>query len=107
VEDCVGFDPRARLRVPDFCAAFSVWFLQQKGEGRNIPSNVSIGKAMRALGDPRIGMDVKEMRDNTSRFYCGIALNKAGLRYHRTAFESRLFEGKMAIATNPEREVMG
>jgi hypothetical protein len=45
------------------------------------------------------------MRDNTSRYYCGIALNKAGLHYHKTAFDSRLFEGKVATATPPDCEV--
>jgi P4 family phage/plasmid primase-like protien len=105
LEECVGFDPMARVRVADFCLAHSAWFVEMKGEDRRLPSNDSIGKALKAMGDARIGMDVKEMRDNTSRFYCGIALNRAGLRYHRTAFESNLFEGKIATATNPDREV--
>ncbi len=61
---------------------------------RRLPSNDSIGKALKALGDRRIGMDVKEMRDATSRFYCGIALNKAGLHYHRTAFEEPAVRGQ-------------
>ena len=34
-----------------------------------------------------------------------MALNKEGLRYHRAAFESRLFEGKVATATSPAKEV--
>jgi phage/plasmid-associated DNA primase len=105
IEDCVEFDPMARIRVPDFCLALSVWFLQEKGEDRRLPTNDSIGRAMKALGDPRIGMDTKEMRDMTSRFYCGIALNKAGLKYHKTGFESLLFEGKAATVTSPDREV--
>ncbi len=105
LEECVEFDPMARLPVSDFCLAHSVWFLQMKGEGRSIPSNDSIGKAMKAIGDPRIGMHPKEMRDNTSRFYCGIALNKSGLDYHKTGFESRLFDGKVAMVTSSDREV--
>lgn len=105
VEECVEFDPMSRVRSTDFCLAHSAWFVEMKGEDRRLPSNDSIGKALKALGDRRIGMDVKEMRDATSRFYCGIALNKAGLQYHRTAFESRLFEGKVATATAPDREV--
>ncbi|MEH2475685.1 phage/plasmid-associated DNA primase [Nitrobacteraceae bacterium AZCC 2161] len=105
LDDCIEYDPLARIKVPDLCAAFSVWYLEQKGEDRRLPSNDSVGKAMSALGDLRIGMDSKEMRGNSSRYYCGIALNTAGLRYHKTAYESRLFEGKIATATNPDREV--
>ncbi|MHC2666989.1 hypothetical protein ACMA5K_22140 [Bradyrhizobium diazoefficiens] len=105
LEECVEFDPTARVRTTDFCLAHSAWFLEMKGEDRRLPSNDSIGKALRAIGDPRIGADPKEMRDNTSRFYCGIGLNKAGVGYHRTAYESRLFEGKIATATPPDREV--
>jgi hypothetical protein len=105
LDECIGYDRNARIRTTDFCLAHSAWFLEMKGEDHRLPSNDSIGKALRAIGDPRIGMDVEEMRDNTSRFYCGIALNKAGLQYHLTAFESRLFEGKVATATAPDREV--
>ncbi|MGY3278156.1 hypothetical protein [Bradyrhizobium sp. S3.7.6] len=105
LEDCIEFDPMARIRVSDFCLAHSAWWMELKGEDRRLPTNEAIGKAMKSIGDPRIGADLKEMRDNTSRYYCGIALNKSGLRYHRTAFESRLFEGKIATATDPAREV--
>lgn len=105
LDECIEFDPMARVRVPDFCLAHSAWFVEMKGEDRRLPSNDSIGKALRAIGDPRIGMDVNEMRDNTSRFYCGIALNRAGLRAHKAAYDGRLFEGKVGNATNPQREV--
>lgn len=101
---CIGYDRNARIRTTDFCLALGL-VPGDEGRDRRLPSNDSIGKALRAIGDPRIGMDVEEMRDNTSRFYCGIALNKAGLQYHLTAFESRLFEGKVATATAPDREV--
>jgi D5 N terminal like len=104
LEDCVEFDPKARLRAADFCLAHSAWWLELKGD-RRLPTNEAISKVLKAMGDGRIGMDRKEMRDNTSRHYCGIALNKAGLRYHKTAFESRIFEGKTATATPPEQEV--
>ena len=53
IEDCIGFDPKARIKLIDFCLAFSVWFLQEKGENRSIPSNDSIGKAIKAVGDQR------------------------------------------------------
>ena len=79
--------------------------MELKGEDRRLPTNEAIGKALRAMSDGRIGIDRDEMRQGNSRYYCGIGLNKAGLGYHRTAFESRLFEGKTATATNPDQEV--
>jgi hypothetical protein len=105
LEECVGYDRKARLRVADFCLALSAWWAETKGEDRRQPSNDKIGAALAAMADPRIAINPKELRDTHARYYCGIALNKAGLRYHRTAFESRLFEGKTATATSPEREV--
>ncbi|WP_316207231.1 hypothetical protein [Bradyrhizobium sp. SZCCHNR3118] len=105
LEDCIEFDPAARIKPADFCLAHSAWWMELKGEDRRLPSNETIGKALKAIGDPRIGMDRSEMRDSTARYYCGIALNKAGLRYHRTAFESRMFEGKVATVTEPHGEV--
>ncbi|WP_354265863.1 hypothetical protein [Bradyrhizobium sp. I1.7.5] len=105
LEDCVEFDPMARVAIVDFCLAHSAWFVELKSEDRRLPTNEAIGKAMSAVGDRRIGMNRKEMRDKKHRYYCGIALNKAGLGYHRTAFESRLFEGKVATATDPANEV--
>lgn len=107
MEECVEFDRNARLRVADFCLAHSAWWLEGKGEDRRLPTNEAIGKAMKALNDGRVGMDRTEMRDTNSRYYCGVAFNKIGLRYHRAAYESRLFEGKIATATDPQQEVNG
>jgi P4 family phage/plasmid primase-like protien len=107
LDECIGYDPMARIRVADFCLAHSAWWLELKGEDRRLPTNEAISKALKAMGDGRIGMDRKEMRDTHARYYCGIALNKAGLRYHKTAFESSIFEGKIATATSPDREVNG
>jgi D5 N terminal like len=107
LDECVEFDPAARIRITDFCLAHSAWWMELKGEDRRLPTNEAISKALTAIGDGRVGMHRKEMRDNAARYYCGVALNRAGLRYHRAAFESRLFEGKTATATNPDSEVNG
>ncbi|UPJ89706.1 hypothetical protein IVB16_08075 [Bradyrhizobium sp. 183] len=105
LEECIEFDPMARLKSSDFCLAQSAWWLELKGEDRRLPTNEAISKALKAMGDGRIGMHRKEMRDNSSRYYCGIGLNKVGLRYHNAAYTSRLFEGKIPTATGPDREV--
>lgn len=105
LDDCITFDPNNRIRVSDFCLAHSSWWMELKGEDRRLPTNEAISKAMKAVGDLRIGMDSKEMRDNQNRYYCGVALTATGLHYHRVGYASRLFEGKMATATNPDGEV--
>ena len=69
-----------------------------------MPTNDTIGKALKAMGDSRIGL-APEMRDNRTRYYCGIALNEAGLAYHQAASERRLFEGKTAMATISSAQV--
>ncbi|WP_076858187.1 hypothetical protein [Bradyrhizobium mercantei] len=99
--DCVEFDPKARIKVADFCLAFSAWFVEQKGEDRRPPSNDSIRKALKAVGDGRIVTE----RTKTSRYYCGVALNKLGLRYHQSAYESHIFEGKTALTKAPGSDV--
>ncbi|MBW5438345.1 hypothetical protein FXB41_27360 [Bradyrhizobium canariense] len=105
LEDCVEFDPMARIKVTDFCLAHSAWWMELKGEDRRLPTNEAIGKALRAIGDARVCTDRGDMRDATGRYYGGIALNRAGLQFHKRAFESRLFEGKVGNATDPGREV--
>jgi hypothetical protein len=107
LEDCIEYDPMARLNTADFCLAHSAWWMELKGEDRRLPSNEAIGKALKAIGDARIGINRKEMRESQGRYYCGIALNKAGVAYHKIAYESRLFEGKVGKATDPHREVNG
>ncbi|MBP1067312.1 hypothetical protein JOE51_008779 [Bradyrhizobium japonicum] len=106
LEDCVEFDPNARLRIADFCLAHSAWWLELKGESRKLPSNSAINKALKALGEARICTDRDDdLRDKSGRYYAGMKLNKAGLRYHSMAYESRIFEGKTMTATTPTGEV--
>ncbi|MHC2618250.1 hypothetical protein ACVIW2_000282 [Bradyrhizobium huanghuaihaiense] len=105
LEDCIEYDPNSRLRAADFCLAHSAWWLEQNGEDRRLPTNAAIGKNLGAMGDNRIGMHREEMRAPDARYYCGIALNKRGLMYHREAYQSALFEGKTISATPPEQEV--
>ncbi|MCA1433116.1 hypothetical protein I6F33_09035 [Bradyrhizobium sp. BRP20] len=107
LDECIEYDPMARVKIADFCLAHSAWFVEMKGEDRRLPSNEAISKALQAIGDGRIGMDRKDMRDGKSRYYCGVALNDAGLDYHKIGYQSRLFEGKVGNATDPVSEVNG
>jgi hypothetical protein len=101
MEDCVEFDPDRRVSIPDFCAALSVWWAENKGENRHPPSNESIGRAVVALGEPRIATNPRELRDTRRRYYAGMVLNDQGLAYWKRAVEGNLFEGKTASTTSP------
>lgn len=105
MEECVEFNANRRVSVPDFCAAFSVWWLENKGEDRRLPSNDAIGKAMLALSEPRVAINQKELRDKNRRYYAGIMLNEEGEMFWRRAVEAKTFEGKTASTTSADKDV--
>jgi D5-like protein len=96
IEECVEFDPTAMISVQDFCAAFTVWWIQNKGDDRRVPSNESIGRAMSALGDNRLATDSAELRDMNRRYFGGINLNGIGLDFWQAASTEGLAKGKTA-----------
>jgi phage/plasmid-associated DNA primase len=99
LEECAGFDPERMVSIPDFCAAFSVWWVENKGEDRRMPSNEAVSKSLIAMSDPRIAINSQELRANSRRYYAGIVLNDQGLGYHKRANEAKAFEGKVASTT--------
>lgn len=105
LEECIEFDRDRRVSTPDFCAAFAVWWLENKGEDRRVPSNEAVGKALSAMGDPRVAINPKELRETTRRYYAGIKLNEQGLALWKRANESKLFEGKVASTTPVDGQV--
>jgi hypothetical protein len=105
LDECVEFDPDRRVSVPDFCASFSVWWLENKGEDRRMPSNEAIGKALMAMSEPRIAIHAKELRDDKRRYYAGIKLNEQGVGYHKRAWDAKAFEGKIASTTSADGQV--
>jgi hypothetical protein len=105
LSECVQYDQDRRVSAPDFCLAFSVWFLENKGESLAVPSNDSIGKHLAAMGDPKIAIHRKELRDKHRRYYCGIVLNEAGLNYHQAGCQLRTLEGKTTNATESASNV--
>src|SRR4029077_18154509 len=102
---CVVYDPDRRVSAPDFCLAFGAWWLANKGENRQVPSNESIGKNLLAMADSMIAISNKELRDNTRRYYAGIALNEEGLSFHRAGADLQELRGKTANATEPKGQV--
>jgi hypothetical protein len=93
------------VSVPDFCAAFAVWWGEGKSEDRKIPSNDSIGRALTALGDNRIGIDNHELRDNARRYYGGVYLNNIGMEYWEGAKSEGLAKGKTARTSAGRNDV--
>jgi len=91
IEECVDFDAKASVSMPDFCVAVAAWFMANQGEGgTRVPSNERIGRAIASLHDDRI----EQWRDNSKRWVSGISLNTEGLKYWEHGRQSRLFEGK-------------
>jgi hypothetical protein len=91
IEECVDFDAKARVSMPDFCVAVAAWFMANQGEGgTRVPSNERIGRAIASLHDERI----EQWKSHNKRWVGGICLNSEGLRYWEHGRQSRLFEGK-------------
>ena len=104
VEDATAFDRNSRLLVADCWAAFSMWWIRNKGDDRGVPSRISMGRALKALNEPRIATDDRQLRDNHARYYGGIKLNEEGVKLWRDALKSEAFElkGKLADATSAD-----
>jgi phage/plasmid-associated DNA primase len=94
IEECVAFDRNSMISTPDFAGAFSVWWLENKGDDARIPSSDAIGTALSAFGDARIAVNSKELRTNSRRYYAGIGLNMDGMRYWRDMHKTEAFNLK-------------
>jgi hypothetical protein len=105
IEECVVYDCDRRVSSPDFCLAFSAYFLENKGENRQVPSNDVIGKALMAMSDSKIAIDRVELRDMNRRYYAGIRLNPVGLAFHQAGFTNNDLLGKTASASVPGEHV--
>ena len=105
LDECATYSPGYMISTSDFCAAFSVYWGETKGEDRHIPSNESIGRALVAYGDPRIACDSKALRDNKHRYYAGLHLNGIGLDYWAGASAEGLARGKTARTSNNQSDV--
>ena len=101
LEQCCSYDSFKRISAPDFALAFSAWWLAEKGENRQTPSNESISKALKAMAHPLIAMG-DDLRDGKRRYYGGLILNEEGLNYHQAGYEARDLQGKTVNATDPD-----
>lgn len=90
IEECVEFDGDYAVAMPDFCASFAMWWSGERGEDRRTPSNESIGRAVRALADPR----VTHVPRNSKRWLVGVKLSEVGLDYWDSISMARGAEGR-------------
>jgi len=96
IEDCTEYSPDHRITVPDFCLAVSVWFGENKGESRGyMPSNDAIKRAVTALHNECIQRE----RENSMRWYVGLRLNDAGLKYFDTGRQALAYEAKRVVVS--------
>ena len=105
LEECADYSPCYMVSTSDFCAAFSVWWGENKGEDRHVPSNDFIGRALAAFADPRIGIDRDKLRDNRHGYYAGLHLNGVGLDYWAGASAEGLAKGKTARTSSSRNDV--
>lgn len=92
------------VSIPDFCAAFTSWWLDNKGDGHGSPRAERIGWAIRALGDPRIAHDRVGLRRNFQRYYAGFKLNVEGKRHwdNTVTSDAFVFQGKTVNTSTPQ-----
>lgn len=98
IEDCFDYTSSIMVSAPDFGVAHAVWWAGQRGEDGRTPSNIRIGKAIRALGDPLIAQG-PDLSDGSRRHYAGIAFNAHGLELHKRGLKAAAFERKAASAS--------
>jgi hypothetical protein len=104
LDECVDYGSDYMISTSDFCAALAVHFSENK-EGTSPPSNDSIGRALVAHGDHRIGIERKVLRDMKHHYYAGMHLNDIGLDYWAAAAGDGLAKGKTARLSNTVAQV--
>ena len=91
LEDCVEYDPDIRIAIPDFIAAYAGWWEENRGGGKS-PNVRSVGMALSALSNPRIGVGSRDLRDHTHKYFIGMKLNPLGLDMFESFSMSRANE---------------
>lgn len=92
IEDAVEFSPDHMVSKPDFYAAFSAWWEENRGE-RRPPSMDAVGRALSSLYDNRIASDKEKLRLNNKRYLAGIKLNEMGMDYWQTNYNHTAVSG--------------
>lgn len=91
--DCCEYTPEYMVSKPDFHAAFSLWWKENKGDERGSPSIDSVGRAITALYDKRLGNDSHELKYKNLRYFAGVKLNETGLDLWMANFNTSSVKG--------------
>jgi hypothetical protein len=104
IEDCTAYDPNVRVSSPDLWAAFGSWWGTTRDTDRTIPSSERVGVAIRALADPLIAANSKELRDEKRRYYAGFRLNASGMMHWQNGLKAEAYamKGRVAGATSAD-----
>lgn len=101
--DCCEYTPDYMVSKPDFHAAFGIWWRENQGEDRSIPSIDSIGRAITALYDKRIGNDKHELKYKNLRYFAGVKFNDTGMDLWTAYFNSSSVKGDSSrISAHPD-----
>jgi phage/plasmid-associated DNA primase len=105
--DCIVFDPKSCVSIVDLHYAFTSY---TRDEMKTI-STKSLGRFLKSLGDPRVAIDHKKLRQGACgkrRFYGCIRLNDLGLEHWSSRMSELSFKGQHAPgASNTETDVNG
>lgn len=93
LSECCEYTPDYMVSKPDFHAAFSIWWKENKGEERSVPSVDSLGRAITALYDKRLGNDSHELKYRNLRYFAGVRLNDTGMDLWMAYFNTSSVKG--------------
>lgn len=93
LSDCCEYTPDYMVSKPDFHAAFSLWWKENKGDERGVPSIDSVGRAITALYDKRLGNDSHELKYKNLRYFAGVKLNDTGIDLWTAYFNTSSVKG--------------
>lgn len=105
LSDCCEYTPNYMVSKPDFHAAFALWWKENKGDDRGIPSIDSVGRAITALYDKRIGNDSHELKYKNLRYFAGIRLNDTGMDLWTAFFNTSSVKGDSSRISGRHDEV--
>jgi phage/plasmid-associated DNA primase len=104
-EEAVDYSYTHMVSLPDFLAAYRVWWEENRGEGRFAPSSDMVVKSIESLYDGRVAINSKLIRYNTKRYIAGVSLNEMGLALWKANFNATAAKGDSARISSREEDV--
>jgi len=105
IDECCQYDKGCMISKPDFHAAFSIWWKENRGEDRGIPSIDSVGRAITALYDNRIAVDKSEIKYKNLRYIAGLRFNDIGMDLWTAYFNTSSVKGDSSRISSSAADV--